>query len=79
MYVYMRQYLCEEPFRNGVGAESAMVDCEAGCISLVHQVQVEARQVAGAEHALVDDRLAGQRAGIRLCVLDLTEVPLSLS
>ena len=42
-------YLCEEPFGNGVGAESAMVYCEAGCVSLVHEVQVEARQVARAD------------------------------
>ena len=75
-YATPLSHLSEEPLGHGVGAESAMVYGEAGCEPLVHEVEVEARQVTGAQHALVHDRLAGERAGVRLGALDQPEIAL---
>ena len=71
-------HLGEEPLGHGVGAESAVIHGEAGCEARVPKVEEEARQVAGAQHALVHDRLAGQRAGVRLRALDQTEITLRI-
>ena len=54
------------PLREGVGRIALMEDREARDEALVEQVGIEGRQMLGEEHALVDDRAAGQRADVEL-------------
>ena len=54
------------PLREGVGRIALMEDREARGEALVQQVGIEGRQMLGQEHALVDDRAAGERADVEL-------------
>ncbi len=58
--------LRQVPGREGVGRIALVIDREVGDEALVQQVGIERGQLLGEEHALVDDRAAGERADVEL-------------
>mmetsp|Transcript_18872 Transcript_18872/g.47860 ORF Transcript_18872/g.47860 Transcript_18872/m.47860 type:complete len:1344 (-) Transcript_18872:168-4199(-) len=58
--------LRQGPLGGGVGGEAAVVDGERGLKQRVAQVLEEGAHHHRAEHALVDDGAAGQRAGVEV-------------
>ena len=58
--------LGQAPGGEGVGGIALVVDGEARHEALVQQIGIEAGQLLGQEHALVDDRAARQRADVEI-------------
>src|SRR3546814_13697931 len=56
--------LLQAPGREGVGRVALVEHHEIRGEAVVQQIGIERRELLGEEHALVDDRAAGQRADV---------------
>src|SRR3546814_20479371 len=63
--------LGQPPLREGVGRIALMENREPALEPHVHQIRIENRQRFGEKQALVDDRLARQRADVETLYLRL--------
>ena len=58
--------LGQVPSRKGVGRIALVIDREIGDETLIQQIGIKSGYLFGQEHALVDDRPAGQRADVEI-------------